>query len=75
MGHRLVALLGMETLMGDVVPPALELCIEVVDITKGPGGKERVTEVADLALDFPLLIPARRGTGPRGEMIMPRQFQ
>ena len=75
LGHRLVGLLGMETLMRDVVPPALELRVEVVDIAKGPGGEERVTEVADLALDFPLLIPACRRTGPRGEMIMPRQFQ
>jgi hypothetical protein len=72
---RLIALLGMQTLMGDVVPPALELRIEVVDIAKGPGGEERIAEVADLALDLALLIPARRRTGPRRKMIMPRQVQ
>ena len=62
----------MGTLLGDVVPPALKLRIEIGDIAKGPGGKERVAEVADLALDFAFLIPAGGRAGPHREMIMPR---
>ena len=72
---RLITLIGMQTLMGDLVPPALELRIEIIDIAKGPRGEERVAEVADLALDLALLIPARRRTGPRREIIMSRQFE
>ena len=44
----------MRTLMGDVIPPALELRVEIVDVAKGPRRKERVAQVADLALDFAL---------------------
>ena len=75
LGHRLVALLGMQPLMGDVVPPARTLRIEVVDIAKGPGGEEGVAEVADLALDFPFFIAAGGGARPDGEMIVPREVQ
>jgi len=49
---RLVALLGMQALMGDLVPPALKLRIEIVHVAKGPGGEEGVPQIADLALDF-----------------------
>ena len=72
---RLVALLGMRTLMGDLVPPALELRVEIVDIAKGPGREERVAEIADLAFDLALLIAARRGTGPDRKVIMPREVE
>ena len=54
----------MQTLMGDLVAPASELGIEIVDIAKGPRGEERVAEVADLPLDLALLIAARRRTRP-----------
>jgi len=41
-------------LMGDLVPPALELRIEIVHVAKGPGREERVAQIADLAFDFAL---------------------
>ena len=52
LGDRPVPLLGMETLVSDVVPPARTLRVEVLDIPKGTGGEESVAEVADLPLDF-----------------------
>ena len=42
LGDGLVAVLGMRPLMGDLVPPALELRVEIVHVAKGPGGEERV---------------------------------
>ena len=54
LGDGLVALLGMPPLMGDVLPPARTLRIEIVDIAKGAGGKEGIAQVANLALDFAL---------------------
>ena len=74
-GDRPVALLGMAPLMGDVVPPAAKLGVEVVEVTKRPGRKERVAEVLDLALDFPLLIAPSRRTGPGREVIVPRELE
>ena len=74
-GDRPVALLGMAPLMGDVVPPAAKLGVEVVEVTKRPGRKERVAEVLDLALDFPLLIARSRRTGPGREVIVPRELE
>ena len=71
----LVALLGVRALMGDLVPPALKLRIEIVHIAKRPGGEEGVPQIADLALDFALLIAARRGTGPDRKMIMPCEVE
>ena len=70
-GDRPVSLLGMAPLMRDVVPPAAKLGVEVVEVAKRPGGEEGVAEILDLALDFPLLIPARRRTGPGREVIVP----
>ena len=75
LGDRPVAVLGMGPLMGAVVAPLRELRIEIVDIAKGAGRKEGVAEIANLAFDFTLLIPARRRAGPRGEMIMAREFE
>ena len=71
---RSVPVLGMAPLMGDVVPPAAKLRVEVVEVAKGPGRKERVPEVLDLALDFPLLIAAGRRTGPGRKVIVPREL-
>ena len=62
---RSVPVLGMAPLMGDVVPPAAKLRVEVVEVAKGPGRKERVPEVLDLALDFPFSLP-RAGVQGRG---------
>ena len=61
--------------MGDVVPPAAKLRVEVVEVAKGPGRKERVPEVLDLALDFPLLIAAGRRTGPGHKVRVPRELE
>ena len=40
-GDRPVLLLGMAPLMRDVVPPATKLGVEVVEVAKRPGHKER----------------------------------
>ena len=74
-GNRPVPLLGMAPLMRDVVPPAAKLGVEVVEVAKRPGRKERVAEVLDLALDFPLLIAAGRRTGAGCEVIVPRELE
>ena len=60
----------MGPLMRDVVAPAPELGIEIVDIAKGPRGEEGIAEVADLPLDFPLLIAAAGRARPRREVIV-----
>ena len=72
---RPVALLGMAPLMRDSVPPAAKLGVEVVAVTKWPGRKERVAEVLDLALDFPLLIASGRRTGPGCKVRVPRELE
>ena len=72
---RLVAVLGMRTLMRDLVPPALKLRVEIVDIAKRPRREEGIPEVPDLALDLALLISARRRTGSDRKMIMPRELE
>ena len=63
-GDRTVALFGVAPLVGDLVPPPAKLGVEVVEVAQRPGGKEGVAEVLDLALDLPLLVPARRRAGP-----------
>ena len=42
LGDGTVGLLGVASLMGDVVPPAPELGVEVVEVAEGPGGEEGV---------------------------------
>jgi hypothetical protein len=72
---RLIAVLGMRPLMGNLVAPAPKLGVEVVDIGKRPRGEERVAEVLNLSLDLPFLIAAPRRAGPRGEVIVPRELE
>jgi hypothetical protein len=65
----------MRTLMRDVVPPALELGVEILDIDKRARRKEGVTQILDLSLDFPLLVPPRRRTRPWREVVMPGELE
>ena len=52
--HGLVALVRMAALMRDGVAPLRKLGMQVVEIAEGPGGKEGVAQILDLALDFAL---------------------
>ena len=74
-GDRPVRLIGMAPLMRDLVPPPAKLGVEIVEVAKRPGRKERVAEVLDLALDFSLLIAAGRRTGPGRKVIVPRELE
>jgi len=46
----LIALLGMGTLMRNLLAPATKLRVQIIDIRKRPRGKERVAEVLNLSL-------------------------
>ena len=73
-GDGTVRLVGVASAVGDVVAPASELGVEVVEVAEGAGGEEGVPEVLDLAFDLALLrfrVPgcragARSGSGRRG---------
>ena len=58
-GDGTVRLVGVASAVGDVVAPASELGVEVVEVAEGAGGEEGVPEVLDLAFDFPLLQSCR----------------
>jgi hypothetical protein len=70
LGDGPIALVGMRALMRDRVAPVPKLRIQIVDIDKRARGEEGVSEVLNLALDLPLLIPATGCTRPGGEVIM-----
>ena len=61
--------------MRDLVAPAAKLRVQIVDIGKGPRGKERMAEVLNLALDLALLIAAPGRTGPRGKVIVAGELE
>src|SRR5262245_6244568 len=65
----------MAALMRDLVAPAPKLRVQIVDIAKRPRGKERVPEVLNLALDFPLLIAPARRTGSGGKVIVAGELE
>src|SRR5262245_37056814 len=65
----------MRALMGDVVPPASKLDVQIVDVQEGPRGKERVAEVLNLAFDLALLIAPTGRTRPRGEVIVTGELE
>lgn len=46
----LITLLGMGTLMRNLLAPATKLRVQIIDIRKRPRGKERVAEVLNLSL-------------------------
>ena len=75
LSDRAIALLGMRALMGDLVAPAPKLRIQIVDVDKRPRGKEGVSEVLDLALDLPFLIPPARRTGAGRKVIVAGEFE
>ena len=61
--------------MREVVPPAVKLRVEVVEVAKRPRRKEGVAKILNLALDLSLLVPAGRGAGPGREVIVPGQLE
>ena len=69
-GDGTVRLVGVASAVGDVVAPASELGVEVVEVAEGAGGEEGVPEVLDLAFDFPLLVSASRGAGLGREVVV-----
>src|SRR5439155_8459430 len=75
LGDRLIARLGMRTLMRNLVAPAAKLCVQVVDIGEGPCRKERVAKILNLPLDLSLLIAAPRRTRPWCEVIVARELK
>ena len=58
-GDGAVGLLGVSSLVGDVVPPALELGVEIVEVAEGSGGEEGVPQILDLPFDLPFLQSCR----------------
>ena len=58
-GDGTVRLVGVASAVGDVVAPASELGVEVVEVAEGAGGEEGVPEVLDLAFDLALLQSCR----------------
>ena len=74
-GDGPIALLGMGTLMRDLVAPAPKLRVQIVDIDKRARRKEGVAQVLDLALDLPLLIGAARRARPRRKVIVPGELE
>src|SRR5262249_51783877 len=75
LGDGVIGVLGMAALMRDLVAPAPKLRVQIVDIAKRPRGKERVPEVLNLALDFPLLIAPARRTGSGGKVIVAGELE
>jgi hypothetical protein len=64
-GDGAIALLGMRALMRDLVAPPPKLRVELLNVAERARRKERVPQVLNLALDFPVLIP-RSGVYGRG---------
>ena len=58
-GDGAVSQFGVTPSVGDLVSPASELGVEVVEVAEGPGGEEGVPQVLDLAFYFPLLQSCR----------------
>ena len=58
-GDGAVGQLGVAASVGDVVAPAEELGVDIVEVAEGPSGEEGVAQVLDLALDLPLLQSCR----------------
>ena len=71
----LIAVLGMGTLMRNLLAPATKLRVQIIDIRKRPRGKERIAEVLDLALDFAFFIGPSGCARPRGKMIVPGELE
>lgn len=74
-GDGPIALLGMRTLVRDLVAPAPKLRIQVVDIGKRARRKEGVPQVLDLSLDLPLLVGAVRRAWPRRKVIVTGELE
>ena len=64
-GDAAVGLVGVRPPVGDLVAPASELGVDVVEVAEGAGGEVGVAQVLDLPLDFPFSFP-RPGVQGRG---------
>ena len=58
-GDAAIRLVGMPSAVSDLVSPASELGVDVVDVAEGAGGEVGVAQVLDLALDFSFLQSCR----------------
>ena len=65
----------MAPAVGDVVAPAEELGVDIVEVAEGACGEEGVAQVLDLALDLPLLVSASRGAGVGREVIVAGELE
>ena len=70
-----IGLLGMGPLVRHLVAPPPKLGIQVIDIGKRPRGKELMTEVLNLPLDFALLVSPARRTRTRREVIVAGELE
>ena len=65
----------MAPAVGDVVAPAEELGVDVVEVAEGACGEEGVAQVLDLALDLALVVSASRGAGAGREVIVAGELE
>src|SRR5215468_5034026 len=61
--------------MSDFISPGASLEIGIFQIGEGTGGKERMTDVLDGALDSPFLITASGSARSRSKVVMRAQFK
>jgi len=69
------AILRTPPIGGDPLHPGQRLSVEIVDVCKGPGSEEAIADVANRALDAPLLVAPRGRDGARLVVIMGRQLE
>jgi hypothetical protein len=68
-------ILGARSISGDPLRPGERLGVEVVEVGVGARGEEVVADVADGALDAPLLVASRRGDGAGQVVVVGRQLE
>ena len=73
--HAAGALWWTQPLGSGTLTPGGSLCVQIIEITEGARGEERIAREADGALDAPLLIAARHGHRARLVAIVGGQFQ
>ena len=64
-GDTAVGVVGMTSAVGDIVSPAAELGVDVVEVAEGPRGEERVRRYWICLSIFPFSFP-RPGVQGRG---------
>ena len=74
-GDGAVRHLGVAPMVGDLVAPAPELVVEVVEVSEGSGGEEGMPQVLDLSFDLSFLVAASRRAGAGGEVVVAGEFE